>query len=74
MNGTRTRPRKDETLFVDARKIGYMETRTVRAFSEDDINKIADVYHSWRGTETSNGTPYDDIVGFCRVVKHGRDR
>lgn len=67
--GTTTRPRTGETLFIDARNLGVMETRTVRAFTVDDINRVADAYHSWRGTDTSNGEPYEDVAGFCRAVK-----
>ena len=62
------RPRQGETLFIDARQIGHMETRILRAFSEADVTRIADAYHAWRGTATSNGQPYGDIPGFCRVV------
>ncbi|MFQ6226274.1 type I restriction-modification system subunit M [Nocardia sp. NPDC002869] len=68
-NGAKTRPRNGETLFIDARQIGFMETRTVRAFTDDDVNKIADAYHAWRGTETSDGQPYEDVPGFCKAVK-----
>lgn len=68
-NGAKTRPREDETLFIDARKIGYMESRTVCALRETDINRIADAYHAWRGTETSDGAPYEDVSGFCRAVR-----
>jgi len=67
-NSITTRPRQAETLFIDARKLGFMETRTVRAFSQDDINQIADAYHAWRGTDTSGGNPYEDVPGFCRAV------
>ncbi|MEQ7739524.1 N-6 DNA methylase, partial [Escherichia coli] len=67
-NGAKTRKRSRETLFIDARQIGFMETRTVRAFTDDDVNKIADAYHAWRGTDTSNGEPYSDVAGFCRAV------
>lgn len=67
-NGAATRPRQGETLFIDARKIGFMETRTIRAFTDDDVNKIADTYHAWRGTETSDGKPYEDVPGFCNAV------
>src|SRR5690606_24132508 len=68
-NGVKTRDRRGETLFVDARKLGFMETRTVRAFSDEDINQDADAYHSWRGSDTCNGKPYEDVPGFCRAVK-----
>jgi type I restriction enzyme M protein len=67
-NGAKTRPRKGATLFIDARQIGDMETRTLRAFSEADVMKVADAYHAWRGAETSAGQEYADVTGFCRAV------
>lgn len=67
-NGAATRPRKRETLFVDARHVGFMETRTLKAFSDQDVTRIADAYHAWRGTETSSGQEYVDVPGFCRSV------
>lgn len=67
-NGTKTRPRHGETLFIDARQIGFMETRTLRTFSETDVLRIADTYHAWRGSETSEGQEYGDVPGFCRAV------
>lgn len=68
-NGDRTRNRKGETLFIDARSLGHMETRTLRTFSEDDILRIADTYHSWRGSATSAGQTYEDVPGFCKAVR-----
>ena len=44
------RQRRGETLFIDARKLGYMADRTHRDLSEDDIASIADTYHAWRET------------------------
>jgi len=67
-NGTMTRARQGETLFIDARQVGSMETRTLRAFSDEDVTRVADAYHSWRGSETSDGKPYEDVPGFCRAV------
>ena len=43
--------RRGEVLFIDARNLGHMVTRAERAFSDDDIKKIADTYHLWRGME-----------------------
>jgi type I restriction enzyme M protein len=58
------RDRRRETLFINARKFGTMETRTLRVLSDDDIRKIADTYHAWRGP----GGRYVDEPGFCRVA------
>lgn len=67
-NGARTRERNRETLFIDARTLGFMESRTVRAFTDKDILYIADAYHAWRGSETSDGRTYEDVPGFCKAA------
>lgn len=59
------RNRHDEILFIDARKIGTMVTRKNREFTNEDIQKISDVYHHWR---TINGK-YKDVKGFCKAAK-----
>ncbi len=43
--------RRGEVLFIDARSLGHMVTRAERAFSDADIQKIADTYHAWRGMD-----------------------
>lgn len=57
--------RKNEILFIDARNIGHMATRTLKEFSEEDIKKVSNVFHAWRGT--SDGQ-YEDQAGFCKVA------
>ena len=46
--------RRDETLFIDARKMGHMLDRTRRDLSPEDIARIADTYHAWRGHPRHN--------------------
>lgn len=60
------RSRKGETLFIDARNFGEMIDRTHRAFSNEDINKISQTYHSFKGT---NNIEYKDVLGFCKSVQ-----
>jgi type I restriction enzyme M protein len=60
--GNHDRKRSGEILFIDAGEIGYMRDRTHRAFSEEDIAKIAGTYHNWRG----KGKKYEHIKGFCK--------
>jgi type I restriction enzyme M protein len=56
------RKRIGEVLFVNARKIGRMESRTLRVFDQDDIERVAQKYHQWR-----SGSPeYESEPGFCR--------
>lgn len=56
------RDRRNQTLFIDARKMGALVTRKLRDLNEEDILKIADTYHAWRG----EGGEYEDIAGFCK--------
>ena len=47
--GGNHRDRRGEVLFIDARKLGRMVDRTHRELTEEDIARIADTYHAWRG-------------------------
>ncbi|MCB9233365.1 MAG: N-6 DNA methylase [Bacteroidia bacterium] len=51
------RKRLGEILFIDASKMGDMVTRRQRAFSDADIQKIADTYHAWRKEPSKNQQP-----------------
>jgi type I restriction enzyme M protein len=78
------RDRRGETLFIDARNLGTMETRTLRVLSgrdeyplppDSDIGRIAGTYHAWRGEPDAG--EYEDMPGFCKsasleeIQKHG---
>ena len=58
------RKRVGEVLFIDARKLGRMETRRLRVLADAEIAKIADTYHSWR----NNDGGYEDVPGFCKAA------
>ncbi|MDA3872411.1 MAG: N-6 DNA methylase, partial [Kiritimatiellae bacterium] len=49
------------TLFIDARKMGTMISRTQKELTAEDIAKIADTYHTWRsgreGAPGGDGAP-----------------
>jgi type I restriction enzyme M protein len=62
------RDRRGETLFIDARKLGRLETRVNRVFDDEDIAKIANAYHAWR-QDGEKSEDYVDVPGFCRAVK-----
>lgn len=62
------RDRTGETLFIDARNLGHKISRTQIEFSEEDVSKIVDTYHAWRGT---NDDQYGNIPGFCASVDIG---
>lgn len=60
----RWRDRVGETLFIDARNMGYMKDRVLRDFSDDDIRKIAYTFQAWKHVEG-----YSDEPGFCKAAK-----
>ena len=71
----RTRDRRGQVLFLDARKLGSMADRTHRELTAEDIERIANTYHAWRGEKDAG--KYADIPGFCKsatmeeIRKHG---
>ena len=60
--GGKYRNRKDEILFIDARKSGALISRRNKAFTDEDISNIAKVYHNWKSKDGN----YEDIQGFCK--------
>jgi len=61
------RDRHGETLFIDARKLGAMVDRVHRELTGDDICRIADTYHAWRGDQDCR-QEYEDVPGFCKAA------
>ena len=61
------RDRQGEVLFIDARKLGNLVNRTHRELSDEDIARIADTYHAWRGKDAAYD--YADVAGFCKRAK-----
>ena len=59
---TKNKKRKGETLFIDARKMGYMVDRKHRDFTDEDIQKLADTFEQFQ-----NGT-LENVNGFCAVA------
>lgn len=56
--------RAGKTLFIDARKLGTLFDRVHRELREEDISKIAGVYHKWKCGDEE----YQDIQGLCKSV------
>ena len=59
------RDRRGEVLFIDARKMGVMVDRRHKELTDNEIHKIASIYHAWRG----EGGKYEDVSGFCKAAK-----
>jgi len=59
---SRNKKQKGKTLFIDARKMGTMVTRSMRELRGEDIAKIADTFKAF-----SDGT-LEEVKGFCAVA------
>ena len=59
---SRNKKQKSKTLFIDARKMGFMVDRKHRDFSADDTKKIADTF-----AEFQDGN-LESVKGFCAVA------
>ena len=67
--GKKGRDRRGEVLFIDARKLGRMDTRVNRVFDDEDVARIAGTVHRWRADgEDGADESYVDVPGFCRAV------
>ncbi len=62
MRTKKLRDRTNEILFIDARNLGIMVSRTLKELTDDDISKVADTYHAWREI----GGLYQDVQGFAK--------
>ncbi len=60
------RDRRNQTLFIDARKLGTLVDRVHRELTEEDLRKIVSTYHAWRGEK--GAAAYADVAGFCKSV------
>ena len=73
--GRGLRDRRGQVLFIDARKMGVLVDRTRRELTDEEVQKIADTYHAWRGEKDAG--EYADVAGFCKsasmedIRKHG---
>jgi type I restriction enzyme M protein len=69
------RDRRGQVLFIDARNLGRMVDRTHRELTDEDVARIANTYHAWRGEKDADS--YADVPGFCKSAtledmrKHG---
>ena len=59
---TKNKKQKGKTLFIDARKMGYMVDRKHRDFTDEDIAKLADTFSAFQEGKL------EDVKGFCAVA------
>lgn len=72
------RDRRGETLFIDARELGTMVSRTNKELTPADIARISDTFHAWRSSDDELARRikaqaisierYEDQAGFCKVA------
>jgi len=58
------RPRRNEVLFIDARKKGVMVSRRQKALTQEDIEEIAAVYQAFRKADGK----FEPVEGFCNTA------
>ncbi|MCE9552916.1 MAG: type I restriction-modification system subunit M [Planctomycetes bacterium] len=74
-NDKKRRDRRQQTLFIDARKLGTLIDRVHRELTDADITRVVSTYHAWRGEKGAG--QYEDIAGFCKsattaeIATHG---
>ena len=59
---SKNKKQKGKTLFIDASQMGYMADRRHRDFSDEDIQKLADVFEDFQ-----EGT-LEAVKGFCAIA------
>jgi type I restriction enzyme M protein len=62
--GNGHRERRGEVLFINAKGLGSMVSRKLRALSDEEISTIASTYHRWR----NNDGGYVDEPGFAKAA------
>lgn len=59
---SKNKAQKGKTLFIDARKMGYMVDRKHRDFSDEDIAKLSDTFTAFQEGRL------EEVKGFCAVA------
>ncbi len=58
----KNKQRQGEILFLDAREMGFMQTRVMKNFTDTEIKHLGKTYQNW-----VNGLDdYQDTAGFCK--------
>lgn len=63
--GKKKTDRKNKILFIDARNIYRQVDRAHRDWTDEQIEKIANIVRSYRG---ENGKKYQNVKGLCKVA------
>lgn len=60
---------KGKILFIDARKMGYMADRTHRAFTDDDIKTISDIYENYLNNNIEDSDEFYAVKTISEIEK-----
>jgi type I restriction enzyme M protein len=63
------RERTNEILFIDTSKMGTMESRKLRVFTDEDIQKVTDTYHAWRNMNNTKNVTSSDSRGTSELYR-----
>ena len=64
-NGEKSyRARKNEVLFIDARKKGMMVSRKQKVLKQEEVAEIASAYHKFKRIDGN----FENVEGFCKVA------
>ena len=55
--------KKNQTLVIDAKKLGVMQSRSYKILTDEDIKKITNCVSLWKKNDG-----YKDIDGFCKSI------
>ena len=59
---SKNKKQKGKTLFIDARKMGYMVDRKHRDFTDEDIQKLSGTFTAFQDGKL------EDVKGFCAIA------
>jgi len=62
---------KNNVLFIDAKKLGFMADRTHRDFSNKDIQKLVDIFNSYEQNELINEKGFYTVSSLEEIKKQG---
>lgn len=62
--------RKEKTLFIDARNLGYMKDRVLRDFKPEDVARVASTFHAWKRGEAVDEPGYAKAATREDIRKH----
>ena len=62
--------RQGQTLFIDARNLGYMKDRVLRDFKPEDVARVANTFHAWKRGEAVDEPGYAKAATLADIRAH----